>query len=83
MARKSKTGMKTSGRKKMPPVPAHMIPTLDFWRTKTVEELAEEQGIKPVENPDELLGDFWPEDENIDDFLLWLRRLRRDQKGAV
>ena len=31
---------------------------LDFWRTKTVEELAAEQGVKPVDNPKELLGDF-------------------------
>ncbi|HEV2948865.1 MAG TPA: hypothetical protein VGX70_15945 [Gemmataceae bacterium] len=79
MPRKSKTNLKTSGGKKtLRPAPL----VQDFWRTKTIEQLAKEQGVKPIENPDDLLGDFWPEDESIDDFLLWLRRLRRDDKGV-
>jgi hypothetical protein len=48
-----------------------------FWRHKSIEELAAEKGVKPVTNPEELRGDFWPEDESIDDFLAWLRELRR------
>jgi len=36
----------------------------DFYAHKTVEQLAEEQGVKPVENLDELI-DMWPGD--IDD----------------
>jgi hypothetical protein len=35
---------------------------------KSIEELAAEQGTRPL-HFDELLGDFWPEDESIDDFL--------------
>lgn len=51
-----------------------------FWHHLSLEELAAEQGVKPVENPDELLGDFWPEEENLDDFLAWFRKLRREGK---
>jgi hypothetical protein len=31
--------------------------------------LARAQGVKPVTDPERLLGDFWPEDEDVDDFL--------------
>ena len=37
----------------------------DFWKSKTLEELAAEQGIHPVENLDEVLGqgaDLWRDD---------------------
>jgi hypothetical protein len=65
-----------------PPVlPGHNAgKSADFWRSKSVEELAREQGVKPVENPEELKGDFWPEDESIDDFLAWLRARRHEGK---
>ena len=51
-----------------------------FWRTKTTEELAAEQGVKPVENIDDLRGGFWPEDESIDEFLEEVYRLRREEE---
>jgi hypothetical protein len=41
-------------------------------RRRTVEELAEMargQGARPVERFDDLLGDFWPEDESVDEFI--------------
>jgi hypothetical protein len=31
--------------------------------------LARDQGVKPVERFEDLLGDFWPEDEDVDDFI--------------
>jgi hypothetical protein len=43
-------------------------------------ELARRQGVKPIENMDDLRGDFWPEEESIDDFLAWLRELRQSDK---
>jgi hypothetical protein len=49
-----------------------------FWRSKSVEELAAEQGVKPIENVDDLSGDFWPADESADEFLAWLRQLRQE-----
>ena len=81
MPRKSRLDLKTRSRRKETILSEAKVPTSDFWRAKTIEQLAAEQGVKPVENPDELLGDFWPEDESIDDFLVWLREIRREQKG--
>ena len=54
----------------------------DFWRSKSIEELAAEQEVKPIENPDDLTGDFWPDDESADEFLAWLQQLRQDGKEA-
>jgi hypothetical protein len=35
----------------------------------SIQELVAEQGTKFPVDPAELLGDFWPEDEPIEDFL--------------
>ena len=48
----------------------------DFWKGKTVDELAREQGVKPIKSLDELAGD-WPEEDSIDDFLAFIREVRR------
>ena len=42
----------------------------------SIEELKLAQGTIPTSDPRELFGDFWPEDENIDDFLAALREWR-------
>ncbi len=46
---------------------------------KSIEQIAAEQGKGPI-NFDELLalGEFWPEDESIDDFIAAVREWRRD-----
>jgi hypothetical protein len=44
----------------------------DFERVPTIEELAAEQGVKPVTDIQSLRGNFWPEDESIDEFLDWV-----------
>jgi hypothetical protein len=47
---------------------------------KTIEQLAEEQGVKPFdwkEAQAEAAG-IWPEDESIDEFLAFLRESRKD-----
>jgi len=38
--------------------------------------LATAQGVTAVERPEDLLGDFWPEDEPIEEFLAALRQWR-------
>jgi hypothetical protein len=43
-----------------------------------LQTLAKEQGVAPLADPDVLRGDFWPEDESIEDFLTALRTSRRD-----
>jgi hypothetical protein len=42
----------------------------------SIEELVAEQGTKFRADPVELLGDFWPEEESIDDFLSALHEWR-------
>ncbi|MGB8510823.1 MAG: hypothetical protein WCD76_20795 [Pyrinomonadaceae bacterium] len=43
-------------------------------------ELAKQQGVKPVGDIKELQGDFWPEEESVDEFLTWVRDTRRQVK---
>ena len=47
---------------------------------KTIEQLAEEQGIKPLDwdAARKRAAGGWPEDESIDDFLAFLRESRKD-----
>ena len=42
----------------------------------TIDELVAEQGVVFPRDPRELLGDFWPEEKSIDDFLNALREWR-------
>jgi hypothetical protein len=42
----------------------------------SIKELKQAQGTIPTADPRELIGDFWPEEENIDDFLSALREWR-------
>jgi len=46
----------------------------------TVEELISEQGVVFPRDPRDLLGDFWPEEESIDDFLVAMREWRGHTK---
>jgi hypothetical protein len=43
-----------------------------------VQALALQQQVEPIQDPDDLRGDFWPEEESLDDFLQGLRVSRRD-----
>lgn len=43
-------------------------------------ELAKQQGVEPVRRVEDLYGNFWPEEESIDDFLSWLRAERQEDK---
>ena len=50
-------------------------------RRKEVEKRMRQRGITPIEDVDRYLeevSDFWPQDETCDEFLVWLRRLRRE-----
>jgi hypothetical protein len=44
----------------------------EFWLAKSVETLAEEQGVLPVKAIGDLVID-WPQDESIDEFLALVR----------
>ena len=43
-----------------------------------VPPTSQPENVKPVESLEELWGDFWPEDETVDDFIDAVRRWRRD-----
>ncbi len=74
-----------------PPDPASAVPPLlggsDFWRTKTWQELAAEQGVEPVQDLDKFLEEVqgvWPEDETADEFIAAVRAWRREgRKDAL
>jgi hypothetical protein len=42
--------------------------------SEEIQAFLQAQGAKPVERFSDLLGDFWPEDESVDDFLEARRR---------
>ncbi len=58
-------------------MPAMDSPSVDFWRGATVEELAAQQGVSPVNPGDELWGDFWPEDQDVAEFRAAVREWRQ------
>jgi hypothetical protein len=48
----------------------------DFWANKSIEDLAREQGVKPIQSVGELAGE-WPPEETVDEFLAFIREARR------
>lgn len=52
-------------------------------RREHVRELARIQGVSPVEKIEDLQGDFWPENESVDDFLDLIRAIRHDEPPST
>jgi len=48
----------------------------NFYASPTVDELIAQQGKGPISDPTVLLGDFWLEDEPVEDFLAALLEWR-------
>lgn len=48
----------------------------------SLETLAMQQRVQPVSTLDELLGDFWPENETADEFIAAVRRWRSENEDA-
>jgi hypothetical protein len=68
-----KRDVNTRKRLHPPPVaPDGFEDDIDIWR------LAKEQGVEPVRDISSLYGDFWPEDESMEEFLATLRRWRQE-----
>ncbi|CAN5280823.1 hypothetical protein BH24ACT19_BH24ACT19_18080 [soil metagenome] len=53
-----------------------------FDADESLEALAAEQGVGAADDFDALLGDFWPAEEDADDFVAALREWRRDVPAA-
>lgn len=45
--------------------------------SRSLKTLAALQGVKPVKDFNDLLGDFWPEEETADEFIAAVREWRR------
>ena len=52
----------------------------DFWHPKTAEEHSEIAHTEAVSDVDDLIGDFWPEDESADDFITYTYDRRREDR---
>lgn len=52
----------------------HMMPA----GPANLEELARQQGAPTAVRFEDLLGDFWPEDESCDEFIAAVREWRRE-----
>ena len=48
----------------------------DFWENKSIDDLEREQGVKPIVPVEQLSGSC-PPDDDIDEFLTWLREARK------
>ena len=49
-----------------------------FDQKLDLSALASEQGVAPLSRFDDLIGDFWPEDDNVDEFIATVREWRRE-----
>lgn len=65
-------------RKTIEKSPPSTVPQGDFWQTKTLDQMAADQGVPLPGDGTELLGDFWPAKETCDQFIDWLRKTRRE-----
>lgn len=54
---------------------ATIIPPSSFWKSKSFEELANEQGVYPLSDLSAITGG-WPEEEDVDSFLQAIRSSR-------
>ena len=53
-----------------------LVDNVEFWRSRSIEELGREQQA-PVGNTAAKLRGDWPSEERIDDFLEYLNKARR------
>ncbi len=58
------------------PIDTPLMDAKEFFTSRTIEELAKIQGVKPLKNPADLMGG-WPADEDVDEFLEYVYQERR------
>jgi hypothetical protein len=51
-----------------------------LYGTLDVQALIREQGVQPLQRLEELAGDFWPPDENVDEFVETIYRWRPEER---
>jgi hypothetical protein len=86
-AKRRSTSAPTKGRtRKRPKVlyPSQAPGPSPAERRLEVLKRMRQRGLAPIDDFDRYLdevGDFWPKDETCDEFLIWLRRLRREGRS--
>jgi hypothetical protein len=55
-----------------------MAEGLEFALFMKARQAQQRSGCEPVQRVEDLWGDFWPEDESVDDFISAVRRWRRE-----
>jgi len=53
--------------------------TVDFWESKTLEQLIQAQQTQPITDIADLAGS-WPEEESVDDFIEYIYQQRREDR---
>jgi hypothetical protein len=48
----------------------------EFWANRTADELCKQQDARPIGDPRDLAID-WPDEDNLDAFLQFIREVRR------
>ncbi len=61
----------------------HTLLTKNFKQKKTIKQLVKAQQKTPVSNLTELVVDFWPEEESIDDFIDYTSQQRQEDRLRV
>ena len=56
--------------------------SINFDSLPDIEVLARVQGVSSNTKFEDLLGDFWPEDQSVEDFLEARRRWRREGRNS-
>ena len=57
-------------------------PGTNFFANPTLDEIIAQQGKGPVTDVQSLHGDFWPDDEPIEDFLAALHEWRGHSQSS-
>jgi hypothetical protein len=63
------------------------VPERDPWEglprraPEELDALARAQGVPLAARVDDLIGDFWPEEETCDEFIAAVREWRREESG--
>jgi hypothetical protein len=78
------TSVERTTRKRKPKKVEPLLDDRPGLRSKTVEELAAEQGVKPIDDYEEFLREakkVWPKGESVDDFIAAVRSWRHGEKS--
>jgi hypothetical protein len=59
-----------------------VAPSMDFDALPDVEALARKQGVSSSTKFEDLLGDFWPEDQSVEEFFEARQRWRREGRNS-